>query len=391
MKSLFKKSAVILFFLAVIAATVYVRLQPIREYASFPPYTGVNNFAWNYPSYDSAKKTVIIMADNDMTELFDFLAPYYLFNETGKANVYITAQKKYPVLTENGPFILPHFTYSEIDSLKISPDVIVIPYMHSPESPAKAAWLQKHYNDSVIILSVCDGAWTAAASGLYDGKPLTSHATGHEKIKEKYPRPLWVQNTSVTESGNLFSTGGVSNAADGSLTVIEKLFGHETMLSVLEKVNYPHADIHKSHISNSLNTSAIISGLNKVLFRQNKTVGVLMQNNVSEMELGAVFDIYARTLPSSIVGVMPESNTITTRHGLTVLSTDKIIPDEIDELHILIPGEVSEKQLEPFKNAQVISYETQNRNYIIDVCLDEIKEEYGYSFQKFVKLTLDYN
>ncbi|HET9435120.1 MAG TPA: DJ-1/PfpI family protein, partial [Chitinophagaceae bacterium] len=172
MKKRFKKIAVTVLILLAISTLVYVKLKPIRELKYFPPYTGSTNFKWQYPAFDSTKKTVIIMADNDMTETFDMLTPYYLFNETGKANVYIAAQEKYPIVTENGPFVLPHFTYSEADSLKINPDVIVIPYMHAPEDVEKTSWIQKHFNDSVIYLSICDGAWTAAASGIYDGVQL---------------------------------------------------------------------------------------------------------------------------------------------------------------------------------------------------------------------------
>ena len=391
MKKRFKKITVTVLILLAISSIVYVKLKPIRELKYFPPYTGSTNFKWQYPAFDSTKKTVIIMADNDMTETFDMLTPYYLFNETGKANVYIAAQKKYPIVTENGPFVLPHFTYNEVDSLKINPDVIVIPYMHSPESVEKTSWIQKHSNDSIILLSICDGAWTAAASGIYDGVQLTSHATGHNKLKKKFKKPVWVQNISVTESGNLYSTAGVSNATDGSLKVIQRLFGRETMLEVLNKVSYPHKDIRQDHISNALTGSAKLSVLNKVLFKENKTVGILLQNGMNEMDLAALFDINARTMPASILAIVAEGSSIITKHGLTVISIDKINPGKIDELHVLKQNEVSEKQITRFKNADVISYDNRQGGYIIDICLRGIKKEYGTAFSNFVKLTLDYN
>ena len=391
MKKTFKRISITVLILLAISVVVYVKLKPIRELKYFPPYTGSTNFKWQYPIVDSTKKTVIIMADNDMTETFDMLTPYYLFNETGKANVYIAAQKKYPIVTENGPFVLPHFTYGEIDSLKINPDVIVIPYMHSPESAEKTFWIQKHFNDSVLFLSICDGAWTAAASGVYDGVPITSHATGHDKLRKKFKKPVWIQNTSVTESGNLYSTAGVSNATDGSLKVIQRLFGRETMLEVLNKINYPHKDIRQDHISNALTGSAKLSVLNKVLFKENKTVGILLQNGMNEMDLAALFDINARTMPASILAIVAEGTSVTTKHGLTVVSIDKINPGKIDELHVLKQNEVSEKQVTRIKNADVIYYDNRQGGYIIDICLRGIKEEYGTAFSNFVKLTLDYN
>ena len=391
MKKKFKRISVTVLILLAISTVVYIKLKPIRELTYFPPYTGATNFKWQDPVYDSAKKTVIIMTDNDMTETFDMLTPYYLFSESGKANVYIAAQKKYPIVTESGPFVLPHFTYREVDSLKINPDVIVIPYMHEPESAEKTKWIQRHVNDSVLFLSICDGAWAAAASGIYDGVHLTSHATGHDRLKKKFTKPIWVQNISVTESGNLYSTGGVSNATDGSLKVIQRLFGRETMLEVLKKINYPHNDIRQDHISNALTGSSKLSVLNKVLFKENKTVGILLQNGMNEMDLAALFDINARTMPASILAIVTEGNSISTKHGLTIISTDKIKPGEIDELHVLKKDEVSEMPISQFKNADIIYYDKQQSSYIIDVCLKGIKEEYGTAFSNFVKLTLDYN
>ena len=391
MKKTLKRITLAVLILLAVSTIVNVKLKPIRELKYFPPYTGTTNFKWDYPAYNSAKKTVIIMADNDMTETFDMLAPYYLFNETGKANVYIAAQKKYPIVTENGPFVLPHFTYGEVDSLKIAPDVIVIPYMHEPESAEKTGWIQRHVNDSVLFLSICDGAWTAAASGVYDGIQLTSHATGHDKLRKKFTKPIWVQNIRVTESGNLYSTGGVSNATDGSLKVIQRLFGRETMLEVLKKVNYPNKDIRKDHISNALTGSSKLSVLSKVLFKENKTVGILLQNGMNEMDLAALFDINARTMPASILAIVAGGSSITTKHGLTVISTDRIYPEKIDELHVLKQNDESAKQTSRFKNADLIYYDSQPGSYIIDVCLKGIKEEYGQAFSNFVKVTLDYN
>ena len=128
-----------------------------------------------------------------------------------------------------------------------------------------------------------------------------------------------------------------------------------------------------------------------MLFKENKTVGILLQNGMNEMDLAALFDINARTMPASVVAIVADGNSITTKHGLTIVSTDKINPGTVDELHVLKQNDVSEKQASQFKNADVIYYDDRQGTYIIDVCLKRIKENYGESFSNFVKLTLDYN
>src|SRR3954471_24271188 len=216
-------------------------------------YNRYYNLAWSKPVLDSTKKTVIIIADNDGTEMFDLMAPFYLFNATEQANVLVVSEKKAPVLLVNSLFILPHYSFSEIDSLHIIPDVIVIPnltvHIKTPPKPSTVSWIKEHYTGSNIILAICDGSATAAATGLYDGKPLTTHASDFSTLQKQFPKPGWVKDVSVTQSGNLYSTAGVSNAVEGSLTVIKRLFGEQTMLSVLHNISYPHPDIKMDHTS----------------------------------------------------------------------------------------------------------------------------------------------
>ena len=63
------------------------------------------------PPYDSLKKTVILIANNEGTEFFDMMVPYYLFNATEKTNVYIVPKNKFPVIVKKGFFLLPQFSY----------------------------------------------------------------------------------------------------------------------------------------------------------------------------------------------------------------------------------------------------------------------------------------
>lgn len=390
MKKATKRLLVTLAILSVIAFIVYVRLQPVRAFNDQTPYKGTFNFNSVNPQYDPAKKTVLVMADNNCTEMFDMMAPFYLFSATGKANVFIVAEKKTPITMKQGPYVLPHFTFSEIDSIKMRADVIVIPYMNDPEGQVKTQWIRDHYSDSTRILSICDGAWTAAATGLYDGKLLTAHASDFEKVKKGFTKPIWVQQVSYTQSGNLFSTAGVSNAVEGSLAVINDLFGRETMQSVLKDVNYYRKDIQKDHRSVALNTRGIVSALTKMIFRKNTDVGILLQDGVSEFDLAGIFDSYNRTLPSSIKAFLANGTTVTSKFGLTLIPTGDWRSANIDELHVIKPRSLSQQDLLKFKNAEIVSYQ-HDENYIINTCLERISKEYGDQFQKLVRTALDYN
>lgn len=330
---------------AIIMAAVIVLLfnacAPLREFGKTPDYKGTNNFSYQLPVYDSSKKTVVIVANNDGTELFDMIAPFYLFNATDKANVYIVAKKKFPIVVKKGVFLLPQSTFSEMDSLKIRPDVIVIPFLNMADSlhqdPVIVEWIQDHYAADVHILSVCDGAATAAATGLFDGKFITAHASDYDGIKAHFSKPLWIQNTSLADNGNLLSTAGVSNAVEGSLFVINKLFGSETMQKVINDINYGFDSPRLKHQSNTFQFGDKVTIGKKIFFRKNKKVGVLLQNGINEFEFAAIMDTYNRTFPGSIESLSANDVPVRSKYGLTFIPTGKLGKTNLDELHVVNP------------------------------------------------------
>lgn len=391
-KSKFIKTAIIL---VAVTALLFHACAPLREFGSTPVYKGENEFAYQLPAYDSSKKTVVVIANNDGTELFDMMAPYYLFNATEKANVYIIAKNKFPITVKKGLFLLPQMTFAQVDSLNIHPDVIVIPFLAIADSlhqdPVIVNWIKKHYVSDVNILSICDGAATAAATGLFDGKPITAHASDYEGIKAKFSKPLWVQNTSLASSGNLFSTAGVSNATEGSLTVINKLFGMETMRKVIEDVSYPYEFPKLKHQSNRFHFSDKLAIGKKIIFRKNKKLGVLLQDGMNEFELAGMMDTYNRTFPGSIKSFSVDDNAVRTKYGLNLIPTGKLDQSKLDELHIVSTNKFSDRDQKHFRANKIVRYDTVQKRYIIDDCLGRIEDEYGEQFKNIVKLMLDYN
>jgi transcriptional regulator GlxA family with amidase domain len=394
MKKINKTLLAIFAFLLINAIILYFALPQVFA-QKIKVFKGSNNFAWSAPKLDKAKKTVIIVADNDGTEMFDLMAPFFLFNATEKANVYVVSEKKAPILLVNSLFILPHYSFLEIDSMHITPDVIVIPnvtiHLKTPPKSSTVNWIKKHYTGSNIILSICDGSAMAAATGLYDGKPITTHASDYKTLEKQFPKAGWVSDISVTQSGNLYSTAGVSNAVEGSLTVINRVFGEETMQAVLHEVAYPHAEVKVDHQSKVVNKGAIIKIASKMLFKKNYRIGVLLTDSINEFELASVLDTYVRSFPKSINSFSKNGTSISSKYGLTLYPTGDTAEDHVNELHILNPNLLDKTEGIAFTNASIIKYNTQRNIYVIETCLERIAALYGTSFKSCVKLMLDYN
>jgi len=345
-------------------------------------------------SFDTTKKNVFIVADNKVTELFDMLAPFYLFNATGKANVYIITKYKAPIRITPDLFVLPQLTFGEADSLHLTADVIVIPAMSARDEHQDTVvteWIKNHFTAVTKILAVCDGASTAAATGLYDGKPLTCHASDYANLTLHFSKPSWTQNVSVTKSGNLFSTAGVSNAVEGSLVVINELFGRETMLQVSADVHYPHPEVVMAHKSIAISGKSKFTIAKKLILRKNRRLGILLQDGVSELEMASVLDTYARTFPLSFKAYMAHDSSVTTKYGLTMVYAADKKNEQFDELHVLMPKHLSSEDALAFKNINLVKYIDLEHQYAIEACLQRIEELYGNKFKNVVKLLLDYN
>lgn len=343
---------------------------------------------------DSNKKTILIIADNDGTEMFDMMAPFYLFNSTDQANVYIVSEHKAPIVVKRGLLAMPHFTFKEIDSLNISADVLVVPNQSRGAKNQKKStvnFIKRKYTGTNRILSVCDGSATVAATGLYDGKNLTTHSSDYAGLKKHFKKPNWVLGTSVTQSGNLFSTAGVANATEGSLTVINELFGRETMLRVMRQIHYPYPEIRKEHQNLLVQQNSIYLELTSGKIKKTENIGVLLQNGISEFDLAAILDCYYRSFPSSLNTFIVGPSKIVSKYGLTLLATGDANANACTELHVLMPETISEDEKNLFKDAQIISYDNSVPQYMIDTCLKRISTLYGEDFMNLVKLMLDYN
>lgn len=369
--------------------------SPIRNMMNQPSsWSGNSIVKSKLPEYDPTKKTVFIVADNKLTEMFDMLAPFYLFNATGKANVYIVAKEKTPILIKRDLFVCPQLTFNEADAMHIPADVIVIPALSirdEHQDTTVIAWIKKHFTPATKMLTICDGASTGAATGLYDGKSITAHASDFASIKAHFNKPLWVQNVSVAKSGNLFSTAGVSNAVEGSLTVIEELFGHETMQKILEDSHYPYPEIRSTHQSIALNGSNKFTVAMKIFFKRNRNIGVLLENGINELTMATILDTYGRTFPASFKTYILHDSTIQTKYGLFLIYKGNNEVKGLDELHVIMPESFSNEDAIYFRNIKTVRYDTTQKQYLFNICLKNIAELYGQQFEKFVKLSLDYN
>jgi transcriptional regulator GlxA family with amidase domain len=91
-------------------------------------------------------------------------------------------------------------------------------------------WLKRWHRRGVAIAGICSGVALLAEAGLLDGRPATTHWGMIGSCRARYPKVRWQAERFITESDNVFTSGGVYAAVDLSLYLVEKYCGHEVAM-----------------------------------------------------------------------------------------------------------------------------------------------------------------
>lgn len=97
---------------------------------------------------------------------------------------------------------------------------------HAPLLP----WLRDWRERGAGIGAVCTSAALLAEAGLLDGRPATTHWAVVDRCRQRYPRVHWQPERAVTEADGIYCSGGVYNAIDLSLYLVEKYCGHRVAM-----------------------------------------------------------------------------------------------------------------------------------------------------------------
>jgi len=171
---------------------------------------------------DPGRKKVAILVFNSC-QILDFTGPYEMFGAAG-CDVYTVAATRDPVTTAMGLTVLPRYTFADAPA----PDVLVIPgggVKAASEDEATLAYIRRTSEGTSNTMSVCNGAFILANTGLLDGLRATTTSGNIPRMAQKYPKITVVRDQRYVDNGRLITTAGLSAGMDGALHVIAKLFG----------------------------------------------------------------------------------------------------------------------------------------------------------------------
>ena len=182
------------------------------------------------PKQKAPRNLAILIFDG--VQIIDYTGPFetfgHVYSEGGPPfNIYTVSEKSNTITTSMGMSVNPKYSFENAPE----PDVMVVPgggVDGQLENPNVIRWIQEKSKKAEIVMSVCNGAYILAKAGLLDGLEATTTAGLIPGLKQAAPKTKVVDDRRFVDNGKIITTAGLSSGIDGSLHVIERLFGRGT-------------------------------------------------------------------------------------------------------------------------------------------------------------------
>ena len=155
---------------------------------------------------------------------------------TRRYEVVIIGLTRQPFVSESGVVFKPHRTIANAPAL----DTLIIPGgsgLRVPETQRKAAeWISSRASKTRRIATVCTGTYGLAATGLLNGRRVTTHWRHAQDLARTFPELKVDPNALYLKDGKFYTCAGITAGIDLSLALIEEDFGPRVALSVAREL-----------------------------------------------------------------------------------------------------------------------------------------------------------
>src|SRR6478672_5205320 len=138
--------------------------------------------------------------------------------------------------TESGLIFQPATTIADAPKL----DTLIVPGgcgLRRPDINHKvAAWIAQRAKTTRRVCSVCTGIYGFAATGLLDGREVTTHWRFVSDVARRFPALRMKPNALFVKDGCFYTSAGVTAGIDLALALIEEDFGSKVALAAAREM-----------------------------------------------------------------------------------------------------------------------------------------------------------
>ena len=275
------------------------------------------------PREGRPRPLVVVVGDNESTELTDYVVPYAILRQSGVADVMALGAHESFLQMRPALRIAPQASLAEFDSrFPGGADYVVIPAGRNmlPSDPRIVTWLRSQYGKGATLVSICDGAFTLAQTGLLEGRRATAHWATESLRRRLYPATDWVANARYVADGRVISSAGVSASIPVSIALVEAIGGPDRAAALARELGV--SEWGTAHDSDRFGASGALrrAGRMESWLRRREDVGLQVTAGIDDVTLALTVDAFGRTPQLNVLALTATTATVVTRHGLTILS-----------------------------------------------------------------------
>ena len=194
------------------------------------------------PYSEKVKPLRIGIVGFDQVDALDLVGPAEAFasalahdasgNQGSAYEVVILGLTNSHFVAESGIVFQPRTTLRAAPRL----DTIIIPggagLRRAETNRAVARWIEDRAGKTRRVVSICTGIYALAASGLLDGRRVTTHWRFAADVTRRFPNLRVEPNALFIRDGNFYTSAGVTAGIDLTLALIEEDLGRKAALRV---------------------------------------------------------------------------------------------------------------------------------------------------------------
>ena len=268
---------------------------------------------------------IAIIGENAGTELTDFVIPYGVLARSQVAEVIAVGTRAGRI--QMTPATVQIEAQADIDQFDArfpdGADYVIVPKVSNSDDERLLAWILAQSRKGGTIVSICDGAFAVARTGLMTGRQATAHWASEEYRAEKFPSVKWVKNIRYVADGKIVSSAGISASMPTALALVEAIAGHDTALALATRLGVSdwsprhNSDAFQLNFGSNRNIFAALNS-RKSQFSRAQSIGVPVASGVDEIPMALSLDAYSRTERSHGFSLAESSGPVRTRNGLTI-------------------------------------------------------------------------
>jgi transcriptional regulator GlxA family with amidase domain len=167
---------------------------------------------------------------NNGTHILDLAGAVQVFHEATNYGIPYTIQYVSDMPNQTSSANLGFSNLAVFSETEILPtDILIVAGFRisclNKENTALFDWLKQAYAVNATICSVCTGCFMLAEAGLLDGKECTTHWDFTDKLQKEYPKLKVLKNRLFVNTGNIYTSAGVTTGIDLALFLLEQRHG----------------------------------------------------------------------------------------------------------------------------------------------------------------------